>query len=154
MRVSTFPLSLPTLFSLLIVGSLFLLTSCNDPAGSDDNNPIQITGNTIFDRRTGLTWQNSDLAMIERDAAITHCQNLQYEGFNTWRLPTTAELTRFHAVTNAAGTVPNQMFDHCAADIATDGYARTKKGAELYGGNPGDAIGFSGPANVRAVRNQ
>jgi hypothetical protein len=53
---------------------------------------------------------------------------------------------------NAQGDVPKQAFSGCTAEVVSDGYVRTKKGADKYGGEAGDSINFSGGANARCVR--
>jgi hypothetical protein len=53
---------------------------------------------------------------------------------------------------NIQGDVPKQLFSGCTAEVVADGYVRTQKGAESYGGVAGDPIGFSGGANVRCIR--
>ena len=107
----------------------------------------------VTDSTTSLTWQNMSLGHKERADAISRCSDLTHGGFSDWRLPVIAESKIFHKDMNSSGLVPNQLFAHCTAEVVSDGYVRTKKGAEQYGGNPGDSINFSGGANVRCVRN-
>ena len=87
-----------------------------------------------------------------RDSAITRCENLDFAGFSDWRLSTKAESKTFHSQMNEQEDIPQQTFSGCTAEVVLDGYVRTKKGAETYGGEPGDSIGFGGGANVRCVR--
>jgi len=111
-----------------------------------------ITG-TISDAATGFMWQNAGLGHSERAAALTRCAELTQAGFTDWRLGNRAEAGEFHFATNANGIVPTQLFSGCTAEVVSDGYVRTKRGAEAYGGQPGDPINFMGGANVRCVRN-
>jgi len=113
---------------------------------------IDSENNTCIDNKENLMWQNYGLSHSERDEAIEFCKNLSFAGYDDWRLPTKAESKVFHYEMNNQGDNPYQLFDHCTAEIVTDGYVRTKKGAEAYGGEPGDVIGFRGGANVRCVR--
>ena len=107
---------------------------------------------TVIDSTTGLMWQNAKLTHSERDAAINFCANLSHAGYSDWRLSNKAESGEFHLQSNQAGIIPTQLFSSCTAEVVSDGYVRTKKGAETYGGNPGDPINFRGGANVRCVR--
>jgi uncharacterized protein YkwD len=113
---------------------------------------VDASNGTITDNTTGLMWQNAGLSHKERPDALNICANLSHAGYTNWRLPNMAESGVFHAQTNASGIVPTQLFDHCTAEVVSDGYVRTKKGAEQYGGSPGDPINFRGGANVRCVR--
>ena len=126
--------------------------SINDSDIDNSRFTLLDNGRVIVDNTTGLMWQNADLNHDERDAAIVDCESLSFEGYDDWRLPTTAEDKEFHYQTNLAGITPNQLFDGCTAEVTSDGYVRTKEGANQYGGNPGDEINFSGAANVRCVR--
>ncbi len=127
--------------------------SDNNTNQNNDRFTILDDGKLIVDNTTGLMWQNADLNHDDRDAAVAECDNLVFEGYDDWRLASTAEDKEFHYQTNLAGITPRQLFADCTAEVTTDGYVRTKKGAQQYGGNPGDEINFSGPANVRCVRN-
>ena len=106
----------------------------------------------IIDNETDLMWQNNQLAHLSKDAAVQQCESLNYNSFSDWRLPSSAESGVFHLETNKAGITPNQKFSGCTAEITTDGYIKTKKGAERYGGEPGSSISFGGSANIRCVR--
>ena len=146
--------------SLKITKTGFNDTTLSINSYSDSLSPITLIAKPIFeikekvviDTEKGLMWQNVNIWHGERAAAITHCEDLDLDGYNDWRLATEAELGRFHKLMNAQGDVPNQAFDHCTAEVTTDGYVKTKKGADTYGGEPGDHINFSGGANVRGVR--
>lgn len=106
----------------------------------------------IYDLDTSLMWQNANLGHSERPEAIERCEGSTHAGYSDWRLPAMAESSVFHFETNAQGIVPQQKFDFCTAEVETDGYVRTKRGSEQYGGDPGDPINFMGVANVRCVR--
>ncbi len=131
------------------------ICECEDKYISSDLSCIiefEIKDGTIVDNKTGLIWQNSYIKHKERDAAISYCETLKMNSFEDWKLSNIKNLGDFHKRTNLNGIVPTQMFDGCLAEIATDGYVKTKKGAEDHGGNPGDVFSFSGAANVRCVR--
>jgi hypothetical protein len=115
---------------------------------------FELTDNFIIDNTTGLIWQNKYIQHKEREEAIKYCEDLVLFTYDDWRLEEIKVLGKFHKDTNENGIVPTQMFPSCLAEIATDDYVKTKKGAEQYGGNPGDQFNFSGPANVRCVRNK
>lgn len=107
---------------------------------------------TIADNVTNLMWINSNLSHSERAEALTYCANLVHAGYSDWKLPSMSQAGEFHLQTNTANITPTQRFSGCTAEVVSDGYVRTKKGAETYGGNPGDPINFRGGANVRCVR--
>ncbi len=153
---------------MLSAFALLLLTAC-DPSSDgsttgDTNNTgggsntsvhytLDTTKGTATDDTQGLVWQNGDIGHGTREKAIAHCQTLDFAGITTWKLPTSAQSKVFHAGMNAQGDTPVQAFDGCMAEVTSDGYVRTKKGAETYGGKPGDSISFSGGANIRCVSN-
>ncbi len=103
------------------------------------------------DNKSGTIWQNSKIGHGTRDEAIDFCKNLTLAGVSNWRLPTSAESKRFHQKMNEQGSTPIQMFDRCVAEVTTDGYIKTQKGAEKYGGEAGDSINFQGGANIRCI---
>jgi len=107
----------------------------------------------VEDKTTHLVWQNMSIGHSKRPDAINRCTNLTHGGFSDWRLPSMAESKIFHKEMNSSGLVPNQLFEHCTAEVVNNGYIRTQKGAQKYGGTAGDSINFSGGANVRCVRN-
>ncbi len=119
---------------------------------SDKKFIVDISKGIVIDTETNLMWQNAELAHKTPDEAIAQCKNLNFAGYSDWRLPTKAESKRFHSGMNAQGDVPKQAFSGCTAEVVSDGYVKTKKGADTYGGTPGDSINFSGGANVRCVR--
>jgi len=102
-------------------------------------------------RENKQVWQNNNIGHAERREAITRCNNLDFAGITNWRLPTSLESKYFHSQMNLQGDQPKQAFDRCVAEVTSDGYIRTKKGADTYGGKPGDSISFSGGANIRCV---
>jgi len=105
----------------------------------------------VTDSKTDQVWQNANIGHGERDAAIERCQSLEFAGITDWRLPTSAESKLFHVKMNAQGDKPKQAFDRCVAEVTSDGYVKTKKGAQQYGGEAGDSINFSGGANIRCI---
>ena len=113
---------------------------------------VDTANGTALDTQTNLLWQNNQIGHSTRAGAITRCDNLDFAGFSDWRLSTQAESKIFHSEMNNQGDVPKQSFSRCTAEVVSDGYVRTKKGATKYGGEPGDTIGFGGSANVRCVR--
>ena len=111
-----------------------------------------IESEVITDNLHGLMFTRTPVDHLERPAAITACENATVGGYDDWTLPDSATLGPFHRDMNAAGIVPEQLFAFCLAEVTSDGYVRTKKGAEDYGGEPGDTFGFTGAANARCVR--
>jgi len=49
-------------------------------------------GARAVDQKTGLTWQNADLPTLPWQEALARCENLEFEGFSDWRLPSAKEL--------------------------------------------------------------
>jgi EGF-like domain len=111
-------------------------------------------GGIVSDNVSGLMFMNPAMDHLERDPAITACENATKGGYDDWYLANNAVLGKFHKEMNENGIVPGQLFSYCLAEVTSDGYVKTKKGAEDYGGTPGDPFSFTGAANVRCVRNQ
>jgi uncharacterized protein YkwD len=126
--------------------------------GEEDTKPqtssyVGSQENTIFtNATTKLMWQNALLGHEELAEATVLCSDLSFGGYSDWRLPTADESKDFHYNMNAQGDTPVQRFSTCTAEVVSDGYVRTKLGAEEYGDEAGDIIGFKGKANVRCVR--
>ena len=141
--------------------TLFVLSACNAVPDTDNEGDeavhqytLDTTKGTATDAQAHLIWQNASIDHGTREEAIAHCQALDFAGITDWKLPTSAQSRVFHAGMNAQGNTPKQAFDRCTAEVTSDGYVRTKKGAEQYGGKPGDSINFTGGANIRCVSEQ
>ena len=73
---------------------------------------------TFYDTVSMLTWQiNYAPATFTRDEAISHCDTLNYAGFENWRLPTISELRTLVAgcpVTESTGgcNVKDECLDY------------------------------------------
>jgi hypothetical protein len=106
----------------------------------------------LIDNITNLMWMNPAVDHLERAAAVSLCENSTMGSYDDWYLPSEAESGIFHKKAKEAGFVPGQLFSYCLAEVTNDGYVKTKKGAEDYGGEPGDSFSFTGAANVRCVR--
>ena len=106
----------------------------------------------IIDTHTNLMWQNKSIGHNTKEYAITFCKDTNFSNYDDWYLADIKTLGKFHKETNKEGITPKQAFERCLAEVATNGYVKTKKGAEIYGGNPGDKFNFSGKANYRCVR--
>ena len=58
----------------------------NDP-------PVNNNDGTTTDINTGLMWhQQSDNTELSWASALSYCENIEYSGYNDWRLPNTSEL--------------------------------------------------------------
>ncbi len=132
--------------------SICINDSSGTPNISDKKFTVDVSKGIALDTETNLMWQNAELAHKTPTEATAQCENLNFAGYSDWRLPTKAESKVFHSGMNAQGDVPKQAFSGCTAEVVSDGYVRTKKGADKYGGTAGDPINFSGGANVRCVR--
>jgi hypothetical protein len=151
----------------LAAAMMMVFTGCQMNLPDDANDPSEVvtdpgaeptrteTRKTETTRtetpRTELIWQNEKIGHSTREKAIVFCNDLTLNNITSWRLPTSAESKKFHREMNAKGDVPVQAFDHCTAEVTEDGYIRTLKGSQRYGGEPGDAINFRGSANIRCV---
>jgi len=122
------------------------------PDSSSKKFTVDVLKGTAVDTETNLMWQNAQLGHKTPADAVEQCSNLNFAGYSDWKLPTKAESKVFHSGMNTQGDIPKQMFDSCTAEVVSDGYVRTKKGADIYGGEAGDSINFTGGANVRCVR--
>jgi uncharacterized protein YkwD len=122
------------------------------PTTSDKKFTLDVSNGTALDTETNLMWQNAGLVQKTPAEAVAQCEGLTFAGFSDWSLPTKAQSKIFHSGMNAQGDVPKQAFSGCTAEVVSDGYVKTKKGADTYGGEAGDPINFSGGANTRCVR--
>ncbi len=157
MRRLIVPLSGLILTALMVAGCNVMNTSTNNASITDDTTSSRATyslDNTTHiatDLESRLIWQNGQIGHGDRTAARARCDALEFGGLTGWRLPRTAESRQFHRKMNAEGNTPVQAFTRCTAEVTEDGYVRTKRGAERYGGTPGDPINFRGRANIRCV---
>ncbi len=65
--------------------------SSGDNSNADKRFHLLYNGTTITYGSTGLMWQNYSLDHDDREATISDCANLLFEGYNDWRLSTTAK---------------------------------------------------------------
>jgi hypothetical protein len=114
------------------------------------------SGNIVTDNVTSLDWQDYYIRFMTSEAdAIAYCEEMSLDGYDDWRFPDFSELQLFFK-----GVAADQdfdlrywgSFDRCTASIAVGGYVKTPYGAEVYGGNTGDKINFSGGAAAHCVR--
>lgn len=113
---------------------------------------LNVDNYTVTDKKNNLMWLYKAASHGERADAISVCNDLNYATHDDWYLPDRAQSGHFHFQMNEEGITPLQLFDRCTAEVVSDGYVRTKRGAIAHGGNPGDPINFSGGANIRCVR--
>ena len=112
-------------------------------------------GHLVTDLTGGLMWQDYALTFGTETEGMEYCNLSVLDDYQDWRLPTFQELQEFFKAVNGDysfdlnfwGTFPN-----CTASVAIGGYVRTPRGSEVYGGEVGDSINFSGGAAVRCVR--
>ena len=143
---------------LLAALALLLFSACDAIPGTGEDGDAPIHPFAVNDAKgiainteTHLIWQNDNIGHGTREEAVTRCEALDFAGITDWKLPTSAQSRSFHAGMNAQGDTPRQAFARCTAEVTSDGYVRTKKGAEKYGGEPGDSINFTGGANIRCI---
>ena len=112
-------------------------------------------GHLVTDLNEGLMWQDYSLTFGTELQGSEYCDQSELDSFEDWRLPTFQELQEFfRAVDRDSSFDLNNWgsFPNCTASVAVGGYVRTPRGAEVYGGEVGDQINFSGGAAVRCVR--
>ena len=114
---------------------------------------IDNTKATVLDKTTNLMWQNALIGFGEAADGISRCNALDFAGHTDWRLANTSEAGAFQFEAVDANLTLQHPNDHCTAEVTTDGYIRTQRGAAQYGGVAGDSINFSGGAAIRCVRN-
>ena len=172
--LSKLPLLVVVLFGVLQLSGCGAGDGDNDESSNTDSNVSTGSGDTnqstggegevsnqnrytveetvVIDSQKDLMFINPPKAHLEAGDAVAHCEGGVFDGHTDWYLPTSDVLSEFHREMNKQNVPPAQMFGHCAAEIGMDGYVRTAVGAGLYGGQPGDPIGFRGAANVRCGR--
>ena len=140
---------------------LHILTSRDDRSAPSPSSSSRFSKNAegmIKDSATSLMWpDNNWLDMVEDETdGNNHCAQLTLGGHDDWRFPTVNELQAFYQGVDADTSFTLKYwgsFAQCKAVMGIGGYIRTPYGAQQYGGNTGDPIGFSGHAAVRCVRN-
>lgn len=114
-----------TLALLLCCGSAFAFDTVVDniTTGFSRDNRLEVVRDNIYK----LMWQDSDLPLHEMayDEAIHYCENLNFAGFDDWRLPTIKELL---SITDHGMDSPtiNKAFQNIA-------YKMSDRGEKIYG---------------------
>ena len=106
------------------------LTLC---LGSNVNTKfIRDLNGTIYDTTTQLTWQDTNLTILNRSDATDFCSNLVLDGYDDWRLSSSSELSEFYKSTKEAGITPNLAQINSNLLVASDGFVLTQNGALKY----------------------
>ena len=114
-----------TLALLLCCGSAFAFDTVVDniTTGFSRDNRWEFVRDNIYK----LMWQDGDLPLHEMayDEAIHYCENLNFAGFDDWRLPTIKELL---SITDHGMDSPtiNKAFQNIA-------YKMSDRGEKIYG---------------------
>ncbi|MBR4532577.1 DUF1566 domain-containing protein [bacterium] len=109
----------------------------------------------IFDAGTNLYWQKDSAQIDSWKEALSYCENLEYAGFDDWRLPNKNELlslvdyskagTEAEVLSSFPGMTPDIFWSSTGADYGAwlvymkDGTLGVTGGENLNGG-PGDDI--------------
>lgn len=122
----------------------------SNATGNGTSERIQKTAKTFVDTQTGLEWMASDIINLERDAAISRCNSIDYGGYQDWRLSTNSELSTFVKALSQSSVKPSYLgsFSGCTAGITTDGYVALTSDYVPFA----EPINFTGYASVRCVR--
>jgi hypothetical protein len=70
----------------------------NDCRSNTQSQQPIVMEQTVYDRKTALTWQKAEAGKMTWDAAISYCENLEWAGFDDWRLPSATELKSSYRV--------------------------------------------------------
>ncbi len=136
------------------IHTLQVLTGMSPPSGLYFTRSVN--NHLVTDVSRQLMWQDYSLVFGTQSQGITYCNQSELDGYEDWRLPDFLELQQFFKAVDRDYTFDLNFwgtFPGCTAAVAIGGYARTPHGAEIYGGEVGDQINFSGGAAVRCVRN-
>lgn len=75
-------------------------------------NSFVLEGQTVLDKATGLTWQQTDSGMgLNWAQALAYCENLQLEGQDDWRLPNAKELQSIIDYSRSPDTTSSAAID-------------------------------------------
>jgi len=100
-----------------IAGLAATLSGTRSASASAPADQYAIQADTVFDRRTGLTWQRSpDATPRDRADAAAYCAALTLgDGTITWRLPTVKELMTLADPRSANPAIDTTAFPTAAA---------------------------------------
>ena len=108
-----------------------------------------MSGHLVTDLSEELIWQDYSLAFKTEEQGIAYCNDSLLDGYDDWRLPTFQELQIFFKGVDKDTSFDLNFwgtFSYCTASVAFGGYVKTPYGTEVYGGEVGDRINFSGGA--------
>lgn len=113
-----------TLALLLCCGSAFAFDPVVDniTTGFSRDNRLEVVRDNIYK----LMWQDGDLPLYRMayDEAIHYCENLNFAGFDDWRLPTVKELLSI--TDDSISPTINKAFQNVA-------YEMSDRGKKMYG---------------------
>ncbi len=113
-------------------------------------------GNVIFDAGTNLYWQKDSAQADTWKEALSYCENLEYAGYDDWRLPNKNELlslvdyskagTEAEVLSSFPGMTPDIFWSSTGADYGAwlvymkDGTLGVTGGENLNGGPDDDIV--------------
>lgn len=109
----------------------------------------------LIDNFSTLTWVNgSHACKINADAehtattdAVTHCNSLDFAGYQDWRAPTSAEMSEMIIHTNRLDVKLNYRNPNCQFMATSDGFVKTENTRE-----PGEIVESAVNSGTRCVR--
>lgn len=123
-----------------------------------ENGAFVVSGETVYDEKTCLTWMRDNTTGDPYDEAVQYCENLVLGGYDDWRLPTAGEVTTIFKCDGMWPPIDDTVFNVMGDGIWTSTESGTTAGdlpkvcgAGQSSGNYYD-FGQVGGQNTRCVR--
>lgn len=127
------------------------LVSADAPPGR-----YAVTTETVFDAKTGLTWQRVSGPLTSQEGAIGYCASLELGGHRDWRLPDMAELLSIVDITRFDPAIDGVAFPNTPSRsfLSSSPFPPMGRCVEFGAGATGPCHDFipDGSAYLRCVR--